>query len=264
MAYGNNRAGAQRRATFRSAGGSIIKFRHPYLAGQIDTAGAVDEIDISSCTKLEGRFFEATQNQESAKQVVTIDGSVVTITNTLLNGTIRMPVLKTTGLVATGDFLAALHLIRSVGDTVGGLIIKTDFIDGKAQTRVYYGVTPQRVPDDISEGNDVPVNDVTLLYAGWLEAVSETTSENLRRIWAVGTLKGLSAYFSPYETQKGSTKDTPLDTTNSGIPASALNDQLDMPTNYNTHESENEKKVLNGEWKSGTTPIVKGATTINE
>ena len=47
MAYGNNRAGEQARAHFQLAGGSIIKFRHPYLAGQINadyTDASVDEI----------------------------------------------------------------------------------------------------------------------------------------------------------------------------------------------------------------------------
>ena len=91
MANGNNRGGKQSRAHFQLAGGSIIKFRHPYLAGQIDTTGTnVDEIDISSCSKLEGRFFEANQSMDSAKQVVLVDSSVVTISNKLLNGTITM------------------------------------------------------------------------------------------------------------------------------------------------------------------------------
>ena len=142
MAYGNNRAQKQARAHFQLAGGSSIKFRHPYLAGQIDTSGSVDEIDISACCKLEGRFFEANQNQDSAKQVVLVDGSVVTISNKLLNGTITMPVIKTSGLVAKGDFISALQLIRSIGDSVGGLLYKTDYIDGQAITKLYYGVTP--------------------------------------------------------------------------------------------------------------------------
>ena len=208
MAYGNNRAAKQARAHFQLAGGSSIKFRHPYLAGQIDTDGAVDEIDISACCKLEGRFFEANQNQDSAKQVVLVDGSVVTISNKLLNGTITMPVVKTTGLVATGDFIAALQLIRTLGDSVGGLLYKTDYVNGKAITKLFYGVTPQRVPDDVSEGNDVAVYNIQLLYAGWIEAVSTSTSENKKRIWAVGNQQGLEAYFSPYVTQNASTGDT--------------------------------------------------------
>ena len=261
MAYGNNRAQKQTRSHFQLAGGSSIKFRHPYLAGQIDTSGSVDEIDISACCKLEGRFFEAKQNQDSAKQVVLVDGSVVTISNKLLNGTITMPVIKTSGLVAKGDFIAALQLIRSLGDSVGGLLYKTDYIDGKATTKLYYGVTPQRVPDDVSEGNDVAVYNVQLLYAGWIEAVSTSTAENKKRIWAVGNQKGLEAYFAPYETQDGGTSNMPLSTSNSGIPGSTLADQVDT-TNYDTQNSENEKKVLNGTWTSGSTPIVSEASPL--
>ena len=127
MAFGNNRSGKQARAHFQLAGGSIIKFKHPYLAGQLGSSDSpIDEIDVSACCKLEGRFFEANPNQDSAKQVVLVDGSVVTICNRLLNGTITMPVVRTTGVVATGDFISALQLIKATGDTVGGLLYKTD------------------------------------------------------------------------------------------------------------------------------------------
>ena len=263
MAYGNNRAAKQARAHFQLAGGSSIKFRHPYLAGQIDTDRAVDEIDISACCKLEGRFFEANQNQDSAKQVVLVDGSVVTISNKLLNGTITMPVVKTTGLVATGDFIAALQLIRTLGDSVGGLLYKTDYVNGKAITKLFYGVTPQRVPDDVSEGNDVAVYNIQLLYAGWIEAVSTSTSENKKRIWAVGNQQGLEAYFSPYVTQNASTGENPLSTLNSGIPEGKLEDQIDT-TNYNTQDSVNEAKVMAGTWKSGSEAVVSGATALTK
>ena len=263
MAYGNNRAGEQKRAHFQLAGGSVIKFRHPYLAGQIDTDGAIDEIDISACCKLEGRYFEANQNQDSAKQVVLVDGSVATISNKLLNGTITIPVIRTTGLIATGDFISALHLIRSLGDSVGGLLYKTDFVNGKAITRLYYGVTPQNVPDDVSEGNDVAVYNVQLLYAGWIEVVSTTTEENKKKIWAVGNQKGLEAYFNPYITQNGSTGEKALTASNSGIPESKLADQVDT-TNYDTQNDKNEKKVLEGTWKSGTSSVVSNASVLRQ
>ena len=263
MAYGNNRAAKQARAHFQLAGGSSIKFRHPYLAGQIDTDGAVDEIDISACCKLEGRFFEANQNQDSAKQVVLVDGSVVTISNKLLNGTITMPVVKTSGLVATGDFIAALQLIRTLGDSVGGLLYKTDYVNGKAITKLFYGVTPQRVPDDVSEGNDVAVYNIQLLYAGWIEAVSTSTSENKKRIWAVGNQQGLEAYFSPYITQNASTGEESLTTLNSGIPEGKLEDQIDT-SNYDTQNSVNEAKVMAGTWKSGSVAVVSGATPLKK
>jgi hypothetical protein len=268
MAFGNNRAQKQSRAHFQLAGGSIIKFRHPYLAGQIDTEGegktgttAIDEIDVSASCKLEGRFFEARQNQDSAKQVVLVDGSTVTISNKLLNGTITMPVVKGTGLVAEGDFIAALQLIRTLGDSVGGLLYKTDYINGKAITKLYYGVTPQSVPDDISEGNDVPVYDVKLLYAGWIEAVSTSTDENKKRIWAVGNQQGLEAYFSPYVIQDGSTGTTALSALNSGMAMSKLADQID-DTNYNTLDGTTEAKVLSEGWKSNDTVIVGDASVI--
>lgn len=228
MAFGNNRSGEQPRAHFQLAGGTIIKFKHPYLAGQLDTDGNIDEVDISACTKLEGRYFEANPNQDSARQTVMIDGSTTTITNKLLNGTITMPVVRTTGLVASGDFIACLHLIKSVGDTVGGILYKTDFRNGKAITRLYYGVTPQRVPDDVSEGNDVAVYSVSLLYSGWIEAVSTSGESNLKAIWAVGTEKGLTAYFSPYRVQNsegnGGTADAPMTATSAGISDVAVND----------------------------------------
>lgn len=264
MAYGNNRAQQQSRAHFQLAGGSSIKFRHPYLAGQIDTAGIIDEIDISANCKLEGRYFEANQNQDSARQVVLVDGSTVIISNKLLNGTITMPVIKTSGLVAEGDFISALQLIRTLGDSVGGLLIKTDYVNGKAITKVFYGVTPQRVPDDVSEGNDVPVYNVTLLYAGWIEAVSTSTAENKKRIWAVGNQKGLEAYFSPYTTQKASTGNVPLNASNSGIIESTVSDEIDEQTNYNTYDDE--KTKIEGNWKTivgDPTQIEVAPTTAN-
>ena len=255
MAYGNNRGAEQPRAHFQVAGGSFIKFRHPYLAGQIDTEGAVDEIDISACCKLDGRFFEANQNQDSAKQTVLIDGSVVTISNKLLNGTITMPVVRTTGLVGNGDFISALQLIRTIGDAVGGLLYKTDFVDGRAITKLYYGVTPQRVPDDVSEGNDVAVYNVQLLYAGWIEAVSTSAEENKKRIWAVGNQTGLEAYFAPYVTQQGSTGNVPMSAGNSGIPNSTLADQVDT-TNFDVQNDTAEQDALDGTLKTGNVSLL--------
>ena len=203
MAYGNNRGGQQPRATFQLAGGSIIKFRHPYFAGLInsDSDLAIDEIDISRSCKLDGRFFEANQNQDSAHQVVLVDGSVVTISNKMLNGTITIPAVKTTGLIGTGDFIAACQLIQSIGDSVGGLLTKTDYLNGNAITRVYYGVTVKSCPADVSEGNDVAVYNIQLLYAGWIEAVSSSSDNNKKRIWAVGSKEGIEGFYNPYSIQ---------------------------------------------------------------
>lgn len=209
MAYGNNRAGEQPRSHFQQSGGSAILFKHPYLVGQLGD-GITDTVDISSCVKLEGNYFNANQNQDNARQVVLIDGSVVTITNKLLNGTITMPVIKKTGLVSSGDFVAICHLIRSIGDSIGGLVIKTDYIDGKALTKVFYGVAVQSCPDDNSMGTDVAEYQVRLLYSGWVETFGENVDTNLKKIWAVGNANGLSAYFKPYTMQDGGTGNSAL------------------------------------------------------
>lgn len=263
MAYGNNRKGKQPRAHFQLAGGALIKFRHPYLAGQIEsgTGAVIDEIDISACCKLEGRFFEANPNQDSAKQVVLVDGSTVTICNKLLNGTITMPVVRTTGLVGTGDFIACCQLIKSVGDSVGGLLYKTDFINGKALTKLYYGVTVQKCPDDVSEGNDVAVYNIQLLYAGWIEAQSDSVAENKKKIWAVGNANGLEAYFAPYSSQNaegnGGTTDVPLSATNSGLIGSDLKDNVSTNQEDNADEV-NKAKATDGSYKN----IVKSGSSI--
>ena len=264
MAYGNNRAGKQPRAHFRLAGGSIIKFRHPYFAGMIDTGtnSAIDEIDVSACCKLEGRFFEANQNQDSAKQVVMIDGSTVTIANKMLNGTITIPAVPTTGQVATGDFIAGCQLIQSIGDSVGGILTKTDFINGKAITTVYYGVTVQRCPKDVSEGNDVAVYNVQLLYAGWIEAESGADDLNKKAIWAVGSKEGLEGFYSPYYiqnqdgnsgTQKAMLKSTDLSPVTGESIADSATDNTD-----NTAEVAD---IIN---TSGTfKDVIKGATKLS-
>lgn len=225
MAFGNNRKGKQGRAHFQLAGGSIIKFKHPYFVGQIGADNnTIDEIDISASCKLEGRYFEANQAQDSAKQIVLIDGSVATVTNKLLNGVITIPAVVTTGTVAEGDLIAACQLIKSVGDTVGGIIIKTDYIGKKRKTRMYYGVTVQRCPEDISEGNDVGVYPITLLYAGWIEAISFSTQENLKTIWAVGTETGVTAQYDYYGLTKGGTGEAKASTAGAGITDAVADD----------------------------------------
>ena len=271
MAYGNNRLGKQPRAHFRLAGGSIIKFRHPYFAGMIDTKSGttIDEIDISACCKLEGRFFEANQNQDSAKQVVMIDGSTVTIANKMLNGTITIPAVPTTGQVATGDFIAGCQLIRSIGDTLGGILTKTDFVNGKAITKVYYGVTVQRCPDDVSEGNDVAVYNVQLLYAGWIEADGGDSKINEKAIWAVGSKEGIKAFYNPYTiqnqdgntgTQDGLLQSSDLAPT-TGDPADGGNAYAD-DTDSNTDNTQ-EVAYMDGDGKKAWESIVSNITKVD-
>lgn len=257
MAYGNNRASKQGRAHFQLAGGAVIKFRHPYLAGQLDTDGLIDEVDVSACCKLEGEFFSATPNQDSAKQTVLIDGSTVTICNRLLNGTIDMPLVHTSWSVAEGDFINILQLIKSVGDSVGGILIKTDFANGEAITRVYYGVTVQNIPDDKSQGNDVAEYPARLLYAGWIEARDSSSERAKKAIWAVGNQKGISAYFKPYKIQEASTSDDAINTANNGVPVSGATD--DLSADHNTNTDAEIAKAKSNDYSS----VVQSATEVS-
>lgn len=217
MAFGPNRLGEQTRASFQTAGGCIIKFRHPFLAGALDvdtTGGAIDEIDVSRSLKLAETFFSAQPNQDSSSQVVLVDGSTVVITNHILNGTLTLPVIKTTGKVASGDFIAALQLIVASKDSVGGTIVRTQFVNGEAHTRLYYGVSVKRVPHDIIMGLDVPTYSCELFYAGFIDSISASADINMKAIWAVGSQSGVQGIYRPYEANQGGSRMEPLSASN--------------------------------------------------
>jgi hypothetical protein len=202
MAHGNNRAAAKPKASFQLAGGTVIKFRHPFLSGQINGASPVDEIDVSSALKLSEEFFSAEPEQDSSSQEVLVDGSTITITNHLLNGTARLRVLSTTGFVGTGDFIAALQLIMASKDDVGGTITVIQNINGKRRVTIFWGVSVKRMPHLKIAGNAVPVHDVQLSYAGWVQGASANLDINEKTIWAVGNRTGLTAAYKPYAIQE--------------------------------------------------------------
>jgi len=217
MAFGQNSVGKQPRSHFQTAGGTIMKFRHPFLAGQLSgTLGNLDEIDISASVKLDSEFLKATPNQDSAKQEVLVDGTTVTITNTMLNGTLSLQLIRTSGIVARGDAIACFQLIKATGDNVGGTLTVTEFIDGKAITTLYYGVAIKNVDDKILQGLSVPVYPAQLLYAGWIQVVSNSAQLNTKAIWAAGSLNGVTGIYTMFPVNEGASGDSPLDTTIAG------------------------------------------------
>lgn len=217
MAFGQNSVGKQPRSHFQTAGGTIMKFRHPFLAGQLSgTLGNLDEIDISASVKLDSEFLKATPNQDSAKQEVLVDGTTVTITNTMLNGTLTLQLIRTSGIVARGDAIACFQLIKATGDNVGGTLTVTEFIDGKAITTLYYGVAVKNVDDKILQGLSVPVYPAQLLYAGWIQVVSNSAQLNTKAIWAAGSLNGVTGIYNMFPVNEGASGDSPLDTTIAG------------------------------------------------
>ena len=217
MAFGQNSVGKQPRSHFQTAGGTIHKFRHPFLIGQLSSSiGNLDEIDISSSVKLDSEFFKASPNNDSAKQEVLVDGTVVTITNTMLNGTITLQAIRTSGIVARGDAVACFQLIKAAGDNVGGTYTLTEFIDGKAITTLYYGVAIKYVDDKILQGLSVPTYACQLLYSGWIQVVSNSAQLNTKAIWAAGSVNGVTGVYTMYPVNEGATGSSPLDATIAG------------------------------------------------
>jgi hypothetical protein len=202
MAHGNNRAAAKPKASFQAAGGTIIKYRHPFLSGQINGASPVDEIDVSSALRLNEEFFSAEPDQDSSFQEVLVDGSTITITNHLLNGSANLRVLSTSGFVGTGDFIAALQLVQASKDTVGGTLTVIQDINGRRRVTIFWGVSVKRVPHLKIAGNAVPVYPAVLSYAGWVQGTSANMDVNEKTIWAVGNKTGLTAVYKPYAIQE--------------------------------------------------------------
>jgi hypothetical protein len=202
MPHGNNRAAAHPRASFQTAGGTIIKFRHPFLSGQISDASPVDEIDVSRALRLNDTFLDAQPMQDHSIMEVLVDGSVVTITNHSLAGSMTLQVLSTTGLVGTGDFIAVLHLIIASKDTTGGTLTVIRTVNEKRLVTIFYGVSSKNVPHLRIAGNSVIPYPVVLNYAGWVQGVSANLEINAKTIWAVGNKVGLKSVYRPYAIQE--------------------------------------------------------------
>jgi len=202
MAYANSRAAARPRANFQTSGGSIFKYRHPYLSGQISDASPVDEIDVSRALQLNATFFEAQPLQDHSIMELLVDGSTITITNHSMAGTMTLQVLRTTGLVGTGDFIAAAHLVIASKDATGDTFTVIETIDEKRLVTIFYGVSFKNVPHLKKAGNAVVPYPVIMNYSGWVQGVSANTDINEKTIWAVGNKVGLKGIYKPYGIQE--------------------------------------------------------------
>jgi hypothetical protein len=231
MAFANNILGTAHRASFQTAGGTRIKIRHPYLAGQLASSvsgasvdGSYDEVDISASAKLDDEFFRAEPVMDSSKMVVLVDGGTVTITNDIQAGTIQLHLVPTTGLVGSGDAIACLQLIAACKDSVGGVLTTQKDINGKTITRIYYGLSVQNVPHEIIAGNDVPLYTCKLLYAGWIQTVS-AASAAAKAIWAAGNTEGLSAIFKQFGINKADSTSVAAATAGTQLGDSGMDDK---------------------------------------
>jgi len=197
MPYGPNRWGVHPKSTAIKAGGIKMFFRHPKLAGHVYSGSNIDEIDVSRACKLNDTFLDAQPAMDSAYQEVLVDGSVITITNSLLAGTLTLQVLEQGGFVGVGDFITALQLVQSSGDSVGGTFTTVRSFNGITRIRVYYGVFVRNVPHEKVAGNAVVPYPVQLYYAGWFDGVG-AGDISVEHIWAVGNSRGTSGSYTPF------------------------------------------------------------------
>jgi hypothetical protein len=193
-----------------AAGGVSMKLRHPILSGQIYEGSPIDEVDVSRSCKLNATFLNAMPAQDSAIQEVLVDGSVITITNNSMAGSMTLPAVRTTGLVGTGDFIACAHLIIASKDAEGSTFTVQQIIDGKKITTIFYGVSFKNVPHLIVAGNAVIEYPVVMNYAGWVQSVN-SNSASAKSIWAVGNKYGLKGIYKPYEIQRAENENDPAE-----------------------------------------------------
>jgi hypothetical protein len=230
MAYGNNQAAVRPGAPVQRAGGTIFKYRHPVLTGQLGKSSTADEVDISKSLQLNSTFFQANPTQDSAHQEVMVDGTVITITNHVLAGEITLQVLSTTGFVGTGDFIACAHLVIASGDDTGGVFTVIRNFNGKRRVRIYYGITFRRVPHELIAGNTVVPYPVVMLYAGWVEGVANA-SLSAKVIWATANKYGIKAVYGGYDLDgyaiSGEGTEAPFDKVNNASLSDAVANPAD-------------------------------------
>jgi len=217
MSYGPNRWGKHPKSTAIKAGGIEMFYRHPKLAGHVFNGTNIDEINVSRACKLNDTFLDAAPAMDSAYQEVLVDGSVITITNTLLAGTLTLQVLEQGGFVGRGCFITGLQLVQSSGDSVGGTFTTVRNFDGITRVRVYYGVFVKRVPHEKVAGNAVVPYPVELYYAGWFDGVGSDDTVSKEYIWAVGNSRGTAGVYRPF-TENGVDATDPEDLA-TGVPA---------------------------------------------
>lgn len=231
MSFGPNLLGTAHRASFQTAGGMRVKIRHPYLAGQLATSasgasvdGSYDEVDISESAKLDDEFLRADPLMDSSKMIVLVSGSTVTITNDVQAGTMTLHLVPTTGLAGSGDGIVCMQLIAACKDSVGGVLTTQKDINGKTITKIFYGLSVANVPYEVLSGNDVPLYNCKLLFAGWIQTVS-AASVSAKAIWAAGNTQGLSAIFKQYGINKADSASVNAATAGTQLGDSGMDDK---------------------------------------
>lgn len=136
-----------------AAGQFTVTLIHPLWNGGIPTT--LDGF------KLEGQVVQAQQLLPSSKIVALTNGGSIIITNNNNSGTITFNVTKTG---KGGDMATIANFLRTVGDSVGGIIRVTQELNGKTDGYTFAPCTVQQAPPLIINGNDAADYQVVWAY----------------------------------------------------------------------------------------------------
>lgn len=110
---------------------------------------------------LEGQVVQVQQLLPSSKLVALTNGGSIIITNNNNSGTITFNVTKTG---QSGDMTTIANFLRTVGDSVGGIIRITQELNGKTDGYTFAPCTVQQAPPLIINGNDVAAYQVVWAF----------------------------------------------------------------------------------------------------
>ena len=139
--------------TIIAAGQFTVTLIHPLWNGGIPTT--------INGFKLEGQILQAQQLLPNSKIVALTNGGSIIITNNNNSGTITFNVTKTG---QDGDMATIANFLKTVGDSVGGILRITQEMNGKTDGYTFGPCTVQSCPPLVINGNDAADYQVVWVY----------------------------------------------------------------------------------------------------
>lgn len=137
-----------------AAGQFTVTLIHPLWNGGVPTT-------ITGFKLEGGSIVRAEQHMDNAKLVALTDGGSIIITNNNNSGSITFNVTRTG---KNGDMVEIANFLRTVGDSVGGIIRVTQELNGKTDGYTFGPCVVQRCPPLDIIGNDAADYQCVWLY----------------------------------------------------------------------------------------------------
>lgn len=115
--------------------------------------------------KLESVLLRTEGQIDNAKLIPLLNGDTMTLTNANKSGTISVACTRTAAGIAGGDLVAIADFIRTQGDSTGGTLTVSWYMNGESKKIIFQNVCVKRCPPLQLAGNDLPDYDVQLTYS---------------------------------------------------------------------------------------------------